>query len=107
MLTRAQVPDALAADTSDRDLVLCECDCEKGSPYAGGRLPEFFSTARDCAQVWARYILQQNSEEIRTLYWGVHLKKAHVLHVRNRYGLYSLVPLPFGYPSGYPVSVKE
>lgn len=107
-VTLENVVAALAKETVESDLILLtDCDCEKTQAYVNGRLPEYFSTPRDCARSWASYILNRDTENIGTLYWGTHFRKAHVLHIRNRYGLYTTAGLPFGYPSGYPTPAKQ
>lgn len=61
-----------------------DCACWRFGEYHGGVKAEDYNLKYLAAYAWAGHAIYHRK------YWGVHYKRRHVLHVKNRYGLTSM-----------------
>ncbi|MEE8368271.1 MAG: hypothetical protein V3S30_08130 [Thermoanaerobaculia bacterium] len=81
MLTGPYAPRAraIAAELRKEDVVTVpDCDCKVfNDTYYGGAKAEYYQTFDEAALAYAWHKL------VRTLYWGVHLKGLHIVHIHS------------------------
>jgi hypothetical protein len=59
-----------------------DCSCARNTAYADGTLPEHFDREADAAVAFAHWLVAESAVG-HYLYWGVHLRSAHVLNVEE------------------------
>ena len=74
--TYAAQAAALAKRVNVVDVVMVECSCS--GPYHGGNMPEDHEQLRQAAE---RYFYHKL---VATMYWGVHWRGRHVLHIHSK-----------------------
>ncbi len=77
------IASQVAEDTVATDIMTvpdCDCQPHRGYPL-GDREPEYYKKAAKAVRAWAHLAIH------RRLYWAVHLKGRHIVHVRNHYGI--------------------
>lgn len=57
--------------------VTVECSCTMGDEYPNGGKPEFYDSIRLATARWVDH------KQLRSLYWSVHCKGAHIVNVIN------------------------